>query len=262
MNRIFLIITTLILLSFKSDNNSWVINQKGNIVSVDKLGKIYQITDNSVIKYTNKGKLITNYSILNNGEITSIDTKNPLQSLLFFKQQQEAIILDNMLGEANSINFTDYFEWIDLVCTSNRDNALWLYNITNQELLKTDINLNVITKSSNLAQILSLDLKPSQLMEVNETVYLFDEDNGLILFDIFGNYKKKIVLKNAEKIFIDNNIVYYLTNNSIYSYNLKSFNKEAVYESNKKLLDFCVFSNTLVIQTDDNLLSLTITTKE
>ena len=144
MNKFLLIIIILSLLSFKTDSVKWVIKQKGDIVSVDKLGKVYQVTDNAVVKYTTEGKKVANYSILNNGEITLIDTKNPLQSLLFFKQQQDVIILDNMLGEANSFNLSNYFEWIDLVCTSNRDNALWLYNISNQELIKTDINLNVI----------------------------------------------------------------------------------------------------------------------
>lgn len=262
MNKILLIITVTLLLSFTSDSSNWIIKQKGDIVSVDKLGKIYQVTDNAVLKYSENGKKIAHYSILNNGEISLIDTKNPLQSLVFFKQQQEAVILDNMLGEANKVNFANYFEWIDLACTSNRDNALWLYNISNQELIKTDVNLNVISKSSNLAQILSLDLYPSQLMEVNETVYLFDTKNGLILFDVFGNYKKKIMLKGAEKIFIDNNLVYYIANNEIYSYNLKSFNKEMVYKSNNDVVDFCVFGKNLILQTENNLTSIIIPYKE
>jgi hypothetical protein len=262
MNKLLLIITLLLLLSFKTDSTKWVIKQKGDIVSVDKLGKIYQVTDNAIVKYNENGKKIANYSILNSGKITLIDTKNPLQSLLFFEQQQDIIILDNMLGEANSFNLSNYFEWINLVCISNRDNALWLYNISGQELIKTDINLNVISKSSNLAQILSLDLTPSQLMEVNETVFLFDKKNGLILFDIFGNYKKKIVLKNAEKIFIDNNLVYYLSNNTIHYYNLKSFNKDVVFESDKNIVNFCVFGDNLILQTESNLTSLIINKKE
>lgn len=262
MNKFLLIITSLLLLSLNTDNNKWVIKQRGEIVSVDKLGKVYQITDNAVVKYNNKGEKISNYAILNNGEIASIDTRNPLQSLLFFKQQQEGIVLDNMLGESNKINFANYFEWIDLVCTSNRDNALWLYNISNQELIKTDINLNIISKTNNLAQILSLDLKPTQLTEVNETVFLFDKENGLILFDLFGNYKKKIALKNASKIYVDNNTVYYLVDNTIYNYNLISFDKQLVFETPNTIVDFCALNNTLIIQFEDNVSSFVITSQE
>lgn len=262
MNKLLLILITLTLLSFKTDSSKWVINQKGDIISVDRLGKVYQVTDNAVVKYSDKGVKIANFSILNNGKITLIDTQNPLQTILFFKEQQEAIVLDNMLGEANSINFTDYFEWVDLICASNRDNSFWLYSINNQELIKTDKNLTVISRYPNLAQVLSIDIKPSQLVEVNETIYLFDKQNGLILFDVFGNYKKRITLKDAEKVVIENDVVYYLSGNSINYYNLISFNKGILHTSATKIIDFSIFNSSLYLQTESNLTCQVINTTE
>jgi hypothetical protein len=240
------------LLSFKSDNTrQWKIEQKGNLVSVDKLGKVYQVTNKELVKLNNKGEVLKTYSVLNSGAISSIDTRNALQTLLFFKDQQEAVVLDNMLGEANTINFTKYFEWVDLVCFSNRDNAFWLYSVTNQELVKTDKNLNVISRYPNLAQTLSIDIQPIQLFEANETVYLFDKKNGLIQFDVFGNYKRKIKLKGAEKVQIVGDIVYYQEDNTIKYYNTKSFEKGLLTETTYTIIDFCVFKSSLYIQGEE-----------
>ena len=74
-----------------------------SFLSQDKLGNIYQISDMKITKYSSDLKPIQSNSIFSNGTISSFDSRNPLQLMLFYKQQQEIILLDNTLSQTNKI---------------------------------------------------------------------------------------------------------------------------------------------------------------
>ena len=106
--------------------------------------------------------------------------------MLFYQQQQEIVLLDNTLSQTNKIEL-NFFEWIDLACMSNRDNAFWLYSITTQSLIKTDKNGKISNRFNNIGQLVKRNINPTQLLEYNNQVYLFDPNQGLFVFDLFGN---------------------------------------------------------------------------
>ena len=103
--------------------------------------------------------------------------------MLFFQQQQEIVLLDNTLSETNKVSLI-FFEWIDLACLSNRDNAFWLYTKTSQSLIKTNIQGKIISRFNNMGQLVKRDINPTQLVEYDNSVYLFDPDEGLFVFDL------------------------------------------------------------------------------
>ncbi len=256
-----LFILSFLLTSFTLFNNpvvKWQKEVKANLIKVDQLGKIYQIADNSIIKYDANGKKIVDYSYWNNGSIYSIDTKNALQTIVFYKDQQQITLLDNMLAETNKLALGDYFEWIDLVCFSSRDNAFWMYSINNQSLLKVDRNLEVINEFENIGQLLNLELNPTQLFEKNETIYLFDPSNGLLHFDIFGNFIKKTSLKDATMVKLQNNSLVYANGKKIQSYNLQSFDHSTIYSSKDSIIGFDVYESNIYLQTLKSLTKLTL----
>lgn len=250
-----LVLISLLFLSFVVNPyfpKKWEIPQSSTLIAVDSLGKLYQVNEKSVIKYSSEGKEITRYSLYNTGSISSIDTRNALQTLLFFKDQQEIVLLDNMLGESRKIQLTDYFDWIDLACFSNRDNAFWFYSISAQSLIKTNKELEVLKKLDNISQLLNTDLNPTQLFEREEKVYLLDPKHGVFVFDIFGNYTKKIVLESPIKMEVQEDILYYLSNNSIKGYHLLTFDKTN-FLTQDTIVDFCTFANNIYVQNESKL---------
>lgn len=208
-----------------------------SFVSQDKLGNIYQISDMKMMKYSSVMDTLQTNSIFSNGVISSLDTRNPLQLMLFYKQQQEVILLDNTLSETNKISL-NFFEWVDLVCLSNRDNAFWLYSITTQTLIKTDKNGNITNRFKNIGQLVQKEINPIQLIEYENSVYLFDPNHGLFMFDLFGNYVKRIQLEKAERIKFHQKKVFFKVKNSIFSYNLINFDKKIELELAENFEDF------------------------
>lgn len=213
--------------------------EQTSFLSQDKLGNIYQIADMKISKFSNDLKPIQTNSIFSSGTISSFDSRNPLQLMLFYKQQQQIILLDNTLSQTNRIEL-HFFELIDLACASNRDNSFWLYSITTQSLIKTDKTGKVTNRYGNIAQVVETDINPSQLIEYENQVYLFDLNGGLFVFDLYGNYVKRIQLENAEKVKFYSKKIYYQIENSIFSYNLVNFDKKTELESTDDFVDFLV----------------------
>jgi hypothetical protein len=223
-----------------------------SFLSQDKLGNIYQIGDMKIVKFSSELDTIQSNSIFSSGAISSIDTRNPLQLMLFYKQQQEIQLLDNTLSQTNKINL-QFFEWIDLACMSNRDNAFWLYSMTTQTLIKTDKNGKVVSRYNNIGQLVQRDILPTQLTEYNNQVYLFDPNQGMFVFDLFGNYTKRVELKNAEIIKFYQNKVFFRVKNDIFSYNLVSFDKKLEFSSNHNFDYFEVGNGEVLVLKDDKI---------
>ncbi len=209
-----------------------------SFISQDKLGNIYRISDMKIVKYSSTLDSIQSNSIFSKGTISSLDTRNPLQLMLFYKQQQQIVLLDNTLSETNKIELASQFDWIDLACLSNRDNAFWLYAVTGQELIKINKSGTVTSRFKNISQLVRKDINPTQLVEYDNQVYLFDPNQGLFVFDLFGNYVKRIQLENAEKVKFFKEKVFFRVKNDIFSYNLKNFDKKIELNSEENFDDF------------------------
>jgi len=223
----------------KNSTKTQQIEEPTSFISQDKLGNIYQISDMKIVKYSNKMDTLRANSIFSKGTISSLDTRNPMQLVLFYKQQQQIVLLDNTLSETNIISLPNSnFDWIDLACLSNRDNAFWLYSITNQELLKTDKNGTVSNRFKNIGQLVKRDINPTQLVEFNNQVYLFDPNQGLFVFDLFGNYIKRIQLDDAEIVKFYDKKAFYRVKNTVFSYNLLNFDKKLEFKSDENFDDF------------------------
>lgn len=224
-----------------------------SFLSQDKLGNIYQISDMKITKYSSDLKPIQSNSIFSNGTISSFDSRNPLQLMLFYKQQQEIILLDNTLSQTNKIDLF-FFELVDLACASNRDNSFWLYSITTQSLIKTDKQGKVTNRYENIAQLLERDINPIQLIEYENQVFLFDLNEGLFVFDLYGNYVKRIELKNTEAVAFYKKKVFYRVKKSIFSYNLVNFDKKTELELDVNFDDFVVGKNWFLISKKSELI--------
>lgn len=209
-----------------------------SFISQDKLGNIYKISDMKIIKYSATMDTIQTNSIFSKGTISSLDTRNPLQLMLFYQQQQQIVLLDNTLSETNKIELASQFDWIDLACLSNRDNAFWLYAVTGQELIKINKSGIVTSRFKNISQLVRKDINPTQLVEYDNQVYLFDPNQGLFVFDLFGNYIKRIQLENAENVKFYQNKAFFRVKNDIFSYNLVSFDKKQEFQSTENFDDF------------------------
>ncbi|MFO0358561.1 MAG: hypothetical protein ACK50A_16525 [Sphingobacteriaceae bacterium] len=251
---IILFIFALFGFSMQSDLNPQIIVKKHDFFTVDNLGNVFLVRDHEIFKYLANGNYYNRFSNLKFGEITSVDGTNGLRLVLFYKDFQQIVFLDNQLSQKSepvSLEQMGY-EQTELVCVS-ANNGIWIFNKANNELIRFDENLKKIASTGNLKQILQRDLKPNFMTEHNGYLYLNSPSDGIFVFDIFGTFSKVISVKDLKLFQVNEDIIYFYKDGIFCSYDHKLFdqvcktfsasnvkqsffNKTKVYLSNKDTL--------------------------
>ncbi len=217
----------LLCLSFKQDQpQRRVIKTKLNYFVTDNIGNVYTIKDDEVIKYLVSGKMFARYSNLKLGSITTVDATNPLKILLYYRDFQQIVFLDNQLttnSEPISLEALGY-EQTDLVC-AGANNSFWIYDKQNNELVRFNESSKKVSSTGNLKQILQADLKPNYMKEHNGYLFLNSPETGIYVFDIFGTFSRIISIKNLKQFEVNEDIVYYQKDSIYCSYNYKLFDE-------------------------------------
>lgn len=226
IKRVFILFAALgLCCSFKSDEfRPVVLKAKHNLFTGDNFGNIYLVNDDELAKYQASGKFFTRYSNLTLGSITTVDATNPLKLILYYRDFQQIVFLDDQLSlnsEPVSLETLGY-EQTDLVCAGN-NNSFWIYNKQNSELVRFDENLKQVCSTGNLKQTLQNNISPNFMLEHNGFLYLNSPETGIYVFDIFGSFSRIVSLKNLKQFQINDNIIYYEKDSLFCSYNFKAF---------------------------------------
>jgi len=198
-------------------------------VKIDQLNNIYGVLKGEIVKYDSEGKLLTRYSYKLIGEDVKLDVTNPMKVILYSEDQMTLIFLDSRLGELRQeINlFNQGYEQISLAATSH-SNGFWLYDPINFKLIRFDQNFKKERESLNIAQLLRVEFYPTDMIEVDNKVYLTDPKNGIYVFDVYGNYIKRIPLKDISSLRISDRRLFFTRGGKLYGHNLIDQAEESV----------------------------------
>jgi hypothetical protein len=229
---ISLMINLLSILGFGQEA-SWQmvgkIDRKATSVYLDQLNNVYVAQRGELVKLDEKGKELTRYSNKMIGEDVHLDVMNPMKVLVFSAEQMRLIFLDSRMSELrDEINlYNEGYEQISLAATSH-SNGFWLYDPINFRLIRYDQFFKKERESLNIAQLLRVEFYPTDLVEVDNKVYLTDPKHGVYVFDVFGNYVKRIPLKEIETLRIANNRLFFERGEKVYSLHLIDSSEEWV----------------------------------
>lgn len=252
---IFILLICVSGLAFIVTGNKtlYVVKQKFNVFTTDNLSNSYLINGEEIIKYNATGKQLLKYSNKRFGNITTIDATNALKVLLYYKDFQQLIFLDNQLsqnGEAIPLENLGY-EQTDLVCTSF-NNSFWIYNKQTNELVRFNENSQPIAKTGNLKQLLQAELKPDYMIEHNSYLYLNCPDIGIYVFDMYGTFNKIISLKNLPAFQVSENIIYFYKQGKFCSYNTKAFEEKCISYNDSLIKNVRIEKDRLFLQYPDS----------
>lgn len=217
------IVAAVMLFTLWSFRSSGIAN-KYDYFTTDNLGNVYLVHNEELLKYLPNGKLFARYSNLRLGDITSVDATNPLKIVLYYRNFQQVVFLDNQLSQNSEAVALETLglEQADLVCAGT-NNSFWVYNKQNNELLRFDENSKKIASTGNLKQLLGDELAPVYMLEQNNYLYLNSPRQGIYVFDVFGNYNKLIALKDISKFQVFDNRLYFQRDSSFCNYDHKLF---------------------------------------
>jgi hypothetical protein len=191
--------------------------------NTDNLGNIYLVNDAELVKYNPQGKRTARYSNLKLGAITAIDAMNPLKILVYYRDYQQVIFLDNQLslqGKSVALEALD-LEQSSIVCASV-NNGFWVYDRRNNELSRFDETARKVASTGNLRQVLSGQVMPVSMREHNNYLYLNCPGSGIYVFDIFGAFTKLLPLKGVTRFQPEGDIVFCFREGMMCSYNQRA----------------------------------------
>lgn len=208
----------------KDEPKPIVLKTKLDFFTADNIGYVYTVKEDELIKFLATGKLFARYSNLKLGNITTVDATNPLKLVLYYRDFQQIVFLDNQLSVNSEIVSLETlgYEQTDLVCAS-ANNSFWIYNKQNNELVRFNENSKQIASTGNLKQVLRTNLSPNFMVEHNGYLFLNCPETGIYVFDIFGAFSRVISLKNLKQFQINETIIYYQNDSLFCSYNYKLF---------------------------------------
>lgn len=256
MRRVILIACTCLLqtLAF-GQGDKWkesaIIPSAANKVWLDQLNQVYTLKKGEIVKYDPSGKEVNRYSNKMIGERVLLDVSNPMKVLLFSPDQMRLTFLDSRLGEIKEeLNLMRFgYEQISLAATSH-SNGFWLYDPISFKIIRYDERLKKERESLNIAQLLRVEFYPTSMVELNNKVYLSDPNHGIYIFDIFGNYLKRIPIKEISLLQVSAEYLFFQKADRIYAFNLSDHSEVQVASGIPKNALFTINRNRLCILSD------------
>ena len=163
-------------------------------MNVDILDNIYLITPGNQLKKLNsKGDSVAIFNdVKKYGNPSYIDVSNPLKILVYYKNFSTVVILDRLLVFRNSINLRKQNIFSVQAVATSYDNNIWLFDEQDFRIKKIDEEGKIIQESTDMRLLIDTVPSPSQIIDHDNTVYLYDEKRGFYIFDYYGALKNNL----------------------------------------------------------------------
>ena len=193
---------------FYVDNQDNIFVLMNNNIQIKKLspqGDSLQIFDN-VAQY---------------GNIYSMDVSNALKLLVYYRDFSTILVLDRFLNAVNTIDLRQNNIFQSRAAASSYDGQIWTYDELSAQIKKINQQGNVTFTSTDLRTVFDDAPVPHEIFDNNGLLYLYDSNQGWLLFDYYGAFKQKIACENWEDISVMNNILFGRTGDTLWMCNPK-----------------------------------------
>ncbi len=168
-------------------------------IGADELGNLF-FMENQVF-YRKSGQRIFSFSNIDLGAITAVDVGNPFKILLFYRDFNSVIILDNNLNELSErLDFTGETQFNNVLFVGNSSqNNIWLYaddnklHLYNYETLSEELQTQATTFYED-------DFQALGLVSTFKLAWIQSETEALE-FNEYGNYVRTYPISGVEQIF-------------------------------------------------------------
>jgi hypothetical protein len=207
----------------QQDSFTLVRTYRGDVVNaaMDNLDNLYIISSTGQVrKFNANGDSVGVYNQFRNfGQLFSIDVSNPLKLLLFYKDFSTVVVLDRYLASLATLDLRRFSILQPAAVGLSYDNNIWVFDEYDNKLKKIDEQGNRLLETSDLRSVFNQGIAPQKIINDNGLVYVADTAAGVFVFDNYGSFKKKILLKNWQNIAVNSNNLIGVTHESITVYN-------------------------------------------
>lgn len=172
-----------------------------SVYGIDAFNTLYFSTRNGTFHKKTKDTTVT-YTNFQLGKVSTADTFNPLKLILFYRDFNTIVVLDNRLAEAYKVDFNTIRSYKNVAFTSvGYDNTVWVFNQDLQQLELYDYKIDDTRVKTVPIQSKVLDLKSDY-----NYCYLLTEDY-LYTYNYFGSLVSKTENKGYSRIAVSKNFI-------------------------------------------------------
>lgn len=253
MNKLFFILFLSFSSFFQAQNLDVelvksISNSKGiQFASFDHLGDFYLVKSNQLTKQTKEKSY--NYSNLLYGEVTSIDIRNPFQILVFYKDFQSFVILDNQLNEIQNVNFSIRFPELDVISVSaSNKNQYWVLDGISRRIFLFDGGQNILKPISVPIE------KKFHNWNSNANSFFLESNQIIYTFDIYGKVSQNPFSTKFDKIDLISSTTFISQyNQDLFYHNLDLNQNLKINLKDNNIVSFEVNNEILTIFTDTDI---------
>ncbi|MCI5054888.1 MAG: hypothetical protein MRY83_02200 [Flavobacteriales bacterium] len=189
---------------------------------IDRQGYYYLSLNDQLVKLSAGGDTVNLYSNKLLGEISSFDVSLSLKIPIFYQDLSQVVFVDNTISPLKEIIELDELELeqVTLTCSSQQG-GIWVYDAIAFSLIRFDRNMNELSRSPNFSQLFKKEVKPSKIMEKNDLLFVWTEENGTLIFDVYGGYMKTLHFDRLLSVFSDE-LVLVEDNGETFLYNFEN----------------------------------------
>jgi hypothetical protein len=142
------------------------------------------------------------------GKLTTINTSNPLRTVLYYKDFRTVLVLDRLLNAVNTIDLRKLNIFQVRAVAPAYDNSIWVFDEQESKLKKVGEDGKLLSETADLRLVLDEAPLPQKIFDQNGFVYLYDPAKGIFIFDYYGALKNRIALIDWKNLqVLGNNIV-------------------------------------------------------
>lgn len=225
---------------------------------LDKLGNFYFINKNELQKTDKNLKQICTWDDYSYGDISFVDVSDPMRILVYYKDFNKIVFLDNtlsLLRDPLSLDDVDFYS-VGAVASSNYG-GVWLYDYLESRLIQLDKNFDISLKGVNLFS----EIGDSRVMEIfpgSNYIILKIEDGQIVILDKFANFYSKLSVSQDALVCIDNSVIYFVDKLVLFSYNISTKQQDEIDLPIKNISDFIVSGTNLFLLDDKSLITFEI----
>jgi len=228
-----------------------------HIVSNDLYNNIY-VADKqgNLTLYNAQGDSLFRYAPRQPATLHILEAWKGLKILLFYRDLQSYTWLNRFLVETqNKILSNEQIGFARLL-TYAADGNLWIFDDQDFSLKKYQPDQNRVLLSTPCDLLFSpRNYQLTFIREYQNQVFLVDKNLGIFVFDNFGNFKKKMYIRNINFITFFGDYVTYFQENALY---LQSLYKQETLKINlpieHKYKDFFIINATHIYLFTDSLM--------
>ncbi len=162
--------------------------------TIDRFGHLYYAkTNNEIIKWDEHGDSMGYYTNNSFGDVSLIDATNPLKVLVYYSDFYTGVVLDRLLNETQVFNLLELGFGEVRTIGAAIDGAIWFFNDHEQRLIKATRQGQILTRGEDLRLRFNERILPDKIVQQGEDLIVMVPHRGLLLFDLFGQYKSQIL---------------------------------------------------------------------